>query len=227
MVHFGEFLKKWSLRSNSVTRQVSFNRTKIGEKCQKSKNSNATFWVIFKQCDDGVFVPRGARKKKFFCAKASNLHIWRKFSPMPLLRGLFWSCCCCCWYLPVILSIYIFLQKLEMSLSSHIQVVRRQQQQAHLEIFSDVWGGSGGRWQLLEGGISCGFLIFHFFFSVCYYSQNLICCWDLRWEMASNSSKSDVFPDDHIRCELCTLLFLKWFRQMFRIIKIFFITIVV
>ena len=127
---------------------------------------------------------RGARKKKFFfpCAKASNLHIWRKFSPMPLLRGLF-----CCWYLPVILSIYIFLQKLEMSLSSHIQVVRRKQQQAHLEIFSDMCGGC---W--LEGGISCGFLIFHFFFTVCYYSQNLICCWDLRWEMASNLSKSDV-----------------------------------
>ena len=37
MVHFGEFLKTWSLRSNSVTRQVSFNRTKIGGKCQKSK----------------------------------------------------------------------------------------------------------------------------------------------------------------------------------------------
>ena len=47
MVHFGEFLKTWSLRSNSVTRQVRFNRTKIGGKCQ---NSNATFWVIFKQC---------------------------------------------------------------------------------------------------------------------------------------------------------------------------------
>ena len=31
---FGEFLKTWSLRSNSVTRQVSFNRTKIGGKCQ-------------------------------------------------------------------------------------------------------------------------------------------------------------------------------------------------
>ena len=29
MVHFGEFLKTWSLRSNSVTRQVSFNRTNI------------------------------------------------------------------------------------------------------------------------------------------------------------------------------------------------------
>ena len=47
MVHFGEFLKTWSLRSNRVTRQVSFNRTKIGGKCQ---NSNATFWVIFIQC---------------------------------------------------------------------------------------------------------------------------------------------------------------------------------
>ena len=45
MVQFGEFLKIWSLRSNSVTRQVSFNRTKIGGKCQKE-----TFWVIFKQC---------------------------------------------------------------------------------------------------------------------------------------------------------------------------------
>ena len=34
MVHFGEFLKTWSLRSNSVTTQVSFSRTKIGGKCQ-------------------------------------------------------------------------------------------------------------------------------------------------------------------------------------------------
>ena len=34
---FGEFLKTWSLRSNSVTRQVSFDRTKIGRKCQTSK----------------------------------------------------------------------------------------------------------------------------------------------------------------------------------------------
>ena len=41
-VHFGEFLIALSWRSNSVTRQVSFNRTKIGGKCQ---NSNATFWV--------------------------------------------------------------------------------------------------------------------------------------------------------------------------------------
>ena len=31
---FGEFLKTYSLRLNSVTRQVSYNRTKIGGKCQ-------------------------------------------------------------------------------------------------------------------------------------------------------------------------------------------------
>ena len=49
MVHFGEFLKTRCLRSNSVTRQVSFIRTKM----PKFKNSNATFWAIFKQC---VFV---------------------------------------------------------------------------------------------------------------------------------------------------------------------------
>ena len=53
MVHFGEFLKTWSLRSNSVTRPVSFNKTKIGGKCH---NSNATFWVIFKQCASTTFL---------------------------------------------------------------------------------------------------------------------------------------------------------------------------
>ena len=37
MVNLGDLLKTWSLRSNSVTRQVKFNRTKIGEKCQNSK----------------------------------------------------------------------------------------------------------------------------------------------------------------------------------------------
>ena len=46
MVHFGEFLKTWSLRSNSVTRQVSFNRTKIGGKCQKF-NILSNFHVMY------------------------------------------------------------------------------------------------------------------------------------------------------------------------------------
>ena len=48
MVNLASFLKTWSLRSNNAARQINFNRTKIGEKCQ---NSKATFWVIFKQCD--------------------------------------------------------------------------------------------------------------------------------------------------------------------------------
>ena len=37
MINFGEFLKTQSLRSNSVTRHVNFNRTKIGGKYQTLK----------------------------------------------------------------------------------------------------------------------------------------------------------------------------------------------
>ena len=37
MVFFGDLLKIWSLRSNNVTRQVNFNMTKIGGKCQNWK----------------------------------------------------------------------------------------------------------------------------------------------------------------------------------------------
>ena len=47
MVHFGEFLKIKSLRSNSVTRPVSFIRTKISGKYQNMKNSNATYLTKF------------------------------------------------------------------------------------------------------------------------------------------------------------------------------------
>ena len=54
MVYFGDFLKTWSLRSNSVTRKANFNGTKIGEKCQKWKIqmrhfgwfSNSVFLVL-------------------------------------------------------------------------------------------------------------------------------------------------------------------------------------
>ena len=49
IVNFGDFLKTWCLLSNSVTRQVTFNWTKIIEKCH---NWNATFlvtlWIGFK-----------------------------------------------------------------------------------------------------------------------------------------------------------------------------------
>ena len=56
MVQFGEFLKTWSLRSNSVTRQVSFNRSKIGEKCQISKSQMRHFEkfsnIVLFTCND-------------------------------------------------------------------------------------------------------------------------------------------------------------------------------
>ena len=40
---FREFLKTWRLRSNSATRQVNFNRTKIGGKCQNRKMQMRNF----------------------------------------------------------------------------------------------------------------------------------------------------------------------------------------
>ena len=40
---FGEVLKIEATSVNSVTRQVTFNKTKIGRKCQNLKISNATF----------------------------------------------------------------------------------------------------------------------------------------------------------------------------------------
>ena len=50
------FLKTWSLRSNSVTRQGTFNRTKNWWKMPKFKKSNETFWVIFKHCEWGSWM---------------------------------------------------------------------------------------------------------------------------------------------------------------------------
>ena len=57
MVHFGEFLKTWSLRSNSVTRQVSFNSTKIGGKCVILSNFQ-TMWCqkLFSQLEVFLFI---------------------------------------------------------------------------------------------------------------------------------------------------------------------------
>ena len=51
MVHFDEFLKTWSFWPNSVTRQASFNMTKIGEnaKIQKFKcDILSTFQTLYK-----------------------------------------------------------------------------------------------------------------------------------------------------------------------------------
>ena len=43
MVNFGNFLKTWSLQSNSITRQVTFNITKIGENAKIEKKQMRHF----------------------------------------------------------------------------------------------------------------------------------------------------------------------------------------
>ena len=71
MVNFDEFMKTWSLRSNSVTRQVSFNRTKIGGKCQNSKVQMWQFWVIFQQCEIGRF------QLQFLLSTTKKIELWK------------------------------------------------------------------------------------------------------------------------------------------------------
>ena len=93
------------MRSNSVTRPVSFNRTKIVGKCQNSKNWNETFWVIFKQCEaievsfqlteyddeylsfatrsDTITDTPTQRHEKYFWKEATNSNsIGKEFSPL-------------------------------------------------------------------------------------------------------------------------------------------------
>ena len=78
MVHFGEVLRTWSLRSNSVTRQVSFNRTKIGGKYKNYKNSNATLSHFQTMCNRVSSDPKFFRKVRFIdCFSASFLSILR------------------------------------------------------------------------------------------------------------------------------------------------------
>ena len=74
MIHFGEFLKTWSLLSNSVIRQVTFNKTKIGGKGQNWQNSNATFIVIFKLC--ALWICEKVRKKLIFALKEHKSTFW-------------------------------------------------------------------------------------------------------------------------------------------------------
>ena len=83
MVHFGEFLKTWRLRSNSVTRQVSFNRSKIGGKCQNWKIQMRHFGrllaTVLKQALMNICFMKQKKKtrKKWFLTKdgPKNLQI--------------------------------------------------------------------------------------------------------------------------------------------------------
>ena len=49
---FGEFLKTWNLRSNSVTRQVTFYATKIVGKWQNRKIEMRHFWWFLNTAQD-------------------------------------------------------------------------------------------------------------------------------------------------------------------------------
>ena len=56
MVNFGEFLKDFSLQSNSGTRQVTF-KQKWVENAKNWKKSNATFWEFFKHFENMIDDP--------------------------------------------------------------------------------------------------------------------------------------------------------------------------
>ena len=75
MVNFAEFLKIWSLRSNSVTRQVTFKRTKIGgnAKIQKilmrhwtRKNSWKFVYIQARYCRSSFNLTNFLTKKIFY-----------------------------------------------------------------------------------------------------------------------------------------------------------------
>ena len=76
------FWKTWSLRSNSVTRQVSFNCAKIGGKCQNSKIQMRHFrWfsITVNEVNDiyPVFFPRDFEKFDVISkAPILDFHYW-------------------------------------------------------------------------------------------------------------------------------------------------------
>ena len=91
MVHFGEFLETWSLWSNSVTRQDTFNRTKIGGnakikklKCDILSNfqmwckenrplKNHSFSIVWQFQKDQVGESLAFVEKTFFFRNLSHL----------------------------------------------------------------------------------------------------------------------------------------------------------
>ena len=101
MVQFGEFLKTWSLRSNSVTRQVSFNSTKIGGKCQTAEFTNLKivarnivkwdFFLGFSNTMEAFL--------HFYSVLLQTLEVWRSSgshcTSYKSLRLTFWGCNFC------------------------------------------------------------------------------------------------------------------------------------
>ena len=60
---FGDFLKDWSLWTNSVTRLVNFRRTKIDVKCQSSKIKMRHFWCFSNRSYFKIYWKYWKRKK--------------------------------------------------------------------------------------------------------------------------------------------------------------------
>ena len=58
------FIFRMDKQSNSVTRQVTFNSTKMGRKFQNWKIKSATFWAIFKHCVLVFYIDKKGRKRK-------------------------------------------------------------------------------------------------------------------------------------------------------------------
>ena len=82
MVHFGYFWRTWSLLSNSVTRQVNFDSTKIGGKCQ-----NETFWVIFKQCEGHFYYRAVIVTTAFFSYLSLSVPSWKSIGFVLVKEG--------------------------------------------------------------------------------------------------------------------------------------------
>ena len=91
---FGEFLKTWSLRSNSVTRQVNFNRTKIGGKCQHwnigwfSNNAFLRTWNLLEQRNLPYFLYWLSSVKR---RKADMIHLWEHLQNKLIENWIDWK----------------------------------------------------------------------------------------------------------------------------------------
>ena len=83
VVNFNEFLKTWSLQSNSVTRQINFNKTKIRGKWQNSKiqmrhlcwfSNFVCVWNSFEKGSKGLFK---FYIKRYQGSPLETLEVWR------------------------------------------------------------------------------------------------------------------------------------------------------
>ena len=76
MANFDEFLKTWSLRSNSVTRQVNFNRTKNGGNAKTEKlkcDILGDFQTLWKGCHGLCLISQLWKSPYNGCQKSATI----------------------------------------------------------------------------------------------------------------------------------------------------------